>query len=81
MADPRDIALDQLGKVGLEILVLSDGFRKVMDNHRPGAVEYYHAEGAIAALDILADRAVLLLTALPTGRPANDAGPMMGGAA
>ncbi len=58
-----------LGTAGLAVLDLRAGYSKIRQNHAPGSPEYLHAEGAIMALDILADRCALALTA-PHRRPA-----------
>ena len=54
---------EALGNAGLAILDLRAGFSKIRQNHAPGTLEREHAEGAIMALDILADRCALALTA------------------
>jgi hypothetical protein len=62
-----------LGTAGLAVLDLRAGYSKIRQNHAPGTPEYLHAEGAITALDILADRCALALTA-PHRRPATIEG-------
>lgn len=70
-------ALNGFGELGLYALELAGEYRRVRDRYRPGQLEYEHATGAIMALDQLADRATLLLTAMPeAGAPAANVVPL-----
>jgi hypothetical protein len=60
--DARDQVLDVLGSVGLDILELDHGYRKIRARHLPGTVEYEQASGALVVLELLADRCATLLT-------------------
>jgi len=58
----HDEIMDMLARIGIDLLDLSDGYRKVRARYLPGQLEYEHATGALMAIDHIADRAMLALT-------------------
>jgi hypothetical protein len=65
----RDNIMDMLGRVGIDLLDISNGYRRVRARYLPGQIEYEHATGAIMAIDQIADRLMLALTSGAPGLP------------
>jgi hypothetical protein len=69
MSNRHTNIMDMLARIGIDLLDLADGYRKVRARYLPGQLEYEHATGALMAIDHIADRAMLALTSGAPGLP------------